>query len=154
MPNTYTQFNMHIVFSVKNRENFLSDKIRPELFKYIHGIINNKKHYSLAVNGYKDHVHIFFEYNPSFSVSDLIRDIKTSSSNWLNSQGILAGKFNWQEGYGGFSYSKSQRDTVIKYIMTQEEHHKGKSFQEEYLKLLNDFGIEFKNEYLFEFYEL
>ena len=117
MPNTYTQFNMHIVFSVKNRENFLTDKIRPELFKYIHGIINNKKHYPLAVNGYKDHVHIFFEFNPAFS------------------------------------YSKSQRDTVIKYITNQEEHHKEKTFKEEYLKLLNDFGIEFKNEYLFEFYD-
>ena len=153
MANTYTQFNLHIVFSVRNRENFLSDKIRSELFKYISGIINNKNHYSLAVNGYKDHVHIFFEYNPSFSVSDLIRDIKSGSSKWLNEKRIFPGKFNWQEGYGGFSYSKSQRDTVINYIMNQEDHHKGKTFKDEYLKLLSDYGIEFKNEYLFEFYE-
>ena len=153
MPNTYTQFNMHIVFSVKNRENFLSEKIRLELFRYIAGIINNKNHYSLAVNGHKDHVHLFFEYNPSFSVSDLIRDIKSGSSKWLNEQHVVPGKFSWQEGYGGFSYSKSQRDVVINYIMNQEEHHKKKTFKDEYLKLLQDFGIEFKNEYLFEFYD-
>jgi len=153
MPNTYTQFNMHIVFAVKGRENILSDKIRPEIFKYISGIINNRKHYTLAVNGYKDHVHIFFEYNPAFSVSDLIRDLKSSSTKWINDQKFVASKFSWQEGFGGFSYSRSQRDIVIKYIMNQEKHHKEKTFKEEYLKLLNDFGIEFKNEYLFEFYE-
>ncbi len=153
MANTYTQFNLQVIFSVKGRVNYLTDKIRPELFKYISGIISNKQHYPLAVNGYKDHVHMFFEYNPIFAVSDLIRDVKSSSTNWLNDQNIVSGKFNWQEGYGGFSYSKSQRDPVIKYIMTQEQHHKEKTFKEEYLKLLNDFGIEFKNEYLFEFYE-
>jgi len=144
---------MHIVFAVKGRANFLTDKIRPELFKYISGIINQQKHYSLAVNGYKDHVHVFFEYNPAFSVSDLIRDIKSNSSKWLTEQKLFPGKFYWQEGYGGFSYSKSQRDIVIKYIMNQEEHHKSKTFKDEYLKLLHDFGIEFKDEYLFEFYE-
>lgn len=153
MPNTYTQFNMHIVFAVKGRANYLTDNIRTELFSYISGIITKQKHYPLAVNGYKDHVHIFFEYNPVFSVSDLIRDVKSSSSKWLNDQHRIAGKFSWQEGYGGFSYSRSQRDIVIKYIMNQEKHHKEKTFKEEYLKLLNDFGIEFKNEYLFEFYE-
>jgi REP element-mobilizing transposase RayT len=153
MANTYTQFNLHIVFSVKGRANLLTDNIRPELFKYISGTINNQKHYSLAVNGYKDHVHIFFEYNPVFSVSDLIRDVKSSSSKWLNDQHLFEGKFRWQEGYGGFSYSKSQRDHVIKYIMTQEEHHKSETFRKEYLKLLYDFEIEFKNEYIFEFYE-
>lgn len=153
MADTYTQFNMHVIFSVKHRDNFLSDKIRPELFKYIHGIINNKNHFSLAVNGYKDHVHLFFEYNPSLSVSDLIRDVKTASGKWMNDKKVVPGKFSWQEGFGGFSYSKSQRDHVIKYIMSQEDHHKTKTFREEYLKLLNDFEIEFKNEYLFEFYE-
>ena len=153
MANTYTQFNMHIVFSVKGRNNFLSDKLRPELFRYITGIINQKKHYSLAVNGYKDHVHIFFEYNPSFSVSDLIRDIKSGSSKWINDQKIIVGKFSWQEGYGVFSYSKSQRNSVINYIMNQEQHHKNKTFKEEYLQLLKDFDIEFQNEYIFEFYD-
>ena len=153
MAKTYTQFNMHIVFSVKGRNNFLSDKLRPELFRYITGIINQKKHYSLAVNGYKDHVHIFFEYNPSFSVSDLIRDIKSGSSKWINDQKIIVGKFSWQEGYGGFSYSKSQRNSVINYIMNQEQHHKNKTFKEEYLQLLKDFDIEFQNEYVFEFYD-
>ena len=153
MANTYTQFNILIVFSVKGRSNFLSDKLRPELFRYITGIINQKKHYSLAVNGYKDHGQIFFEYNPSFSVSDLIRDIKSGSSKWINDQKIIVGKFSWQEGYGGFSYSKSQRNSVINYIMNQEQHHKNKTFKEEYLQLLKDFDIEFQNEYVFEFYD-
>ncbi len=107
----------------------------------------------MAVNGYKDHVHIFFEYNPSFSVSDLIRDIKSGSSKWINDQKIIVGKFSWQEGYGGFSYSKSQRNSVINYIMNQEQHHKNKTFKEEYLQLLKDFDIEFQNEYVFEFYD-
>ncbi|MDP4186214.1 MAG: IS200/IS605 family transposase, partial [Bacteroidota bacterium] len=147
MPNTYTQFNLHVVFSVKGRGNFLSTKIREELFPYIAGIVNNKKHYALAVNGYKDHVHLFFEYNPAFSVSDLIRDVKSASTVWINSRKLVPGKFSWQEGYGGFSYSRSQRDVVIKYIMNQEKHHQGKSFKEEYMKLLADFDIEFKNEY-------
>lgn len=153
MPNTYTQFNLHVVFAVKGRENILSAKIREELFSYIAGIVNNKKHYSLAVNGYKDHVHLFFEYNPAFSVSDLIRDVKSGSTVWINSRKLVPGKFSWQEGYGEFSYSRLQRDVVIKYIMSQEKHHQGKSFKEEYMKLLADFDIEFKNEYLFEFYE-
>jgi REP element-mobilizing transposase RayT len=153
MPNTYTQFNLHVVFAVKGRENILSAKIREELFSYIAGIVNNKKHYSLAVNGYKDHVHLFFEYNPAFPVSDLIRDVKSGSTVWINSRKLVPGKFSWQEGYGGFSYSRSQRDVVIKYVMNQEKHHQGKSFKEEYMKLLADFDIEFKNEYLFEFYE-
>lgn len=152
MPNTYTQFNLHIVFSVKGRENFLSAKIREELFPYIAGIINNKKHHALAVNGYKDHVHLFFEYNPAFSVSDLIRDVKSGSTVWINSRKLVSGRFSWQEGYGGFSYSRSQRDIVIRYIMNQEEHHQEKSFKEEYLKLLSDFDIDFNNKYLFEFY--
>ncbi len=153
MPNTYTQFNLHVVFAVKGRENILSAKIREELFSYIAGIVNNKQHYSLAVNGYKDHVHLFFEYNPAFSVSDLIRDVKSGSTVWINRRKLVPGKFSWQEGYGGFSYSRSQRDVVIKYIMNQEKHHQEKSFKEEYMKLLADFDIEFKNEYLFEFYE-
>jgi putative transposase len=152
MANTYTQFNLHLIFSVKGRENLLTDKIRPDLFRYISGIINGKGHYALAVNGYKDHVHIFFEYNPSFSVSDLVRDIKTASSKWLNEKQVFRGKFYWQEGYGGFSYSRSQRDNVINYILNQEDHHKVRSFKDEYLRLLTDFGIDFKNEYIFEFY--
>jgi REP element-mobilizing transposase RayT len=153
MANTYTQFNIHIVFAVKGRENILSKYFRENLFKYITGIINGLGHYSLAVNGYKDHVHVFFEYNPKYAISDVVRDIKANSSKWINENKFVLGKFSWQEGYGGFSYSRSQRNDVIQYIMNQEEHHQKRTFRDEYLKLLKDFEIEFKNEYVFEFYE-
>jgi len=152
MANTYTQFNIHIVFAVKGRENILAKNFRDDLFRYISGIINGLGHYSLAVNGYKDHVHVFFEYNPKSSISDVVRDIKANSSKWINENKFVAGKFSWQQGYGGFSYSRSQRAGVIQYIMNQEEHHGKKTFKAEYMKLLHDFEIDFKNEFVFEFY--
>ena len=153
MANTYTQFNIHAVFAVKGRQNLLSEKYRPELFQYISGILKNIGQYPLAVNGYKDHVHVFFELNPTSSKSDIIRDVKTNSSKWINEKKLVVGKFSWQEGYGGFSYSRSQRDHVIKYIINQEKHHTKKTFREEYLELLRKFEIKFKDEYVFEFYE-
>jgi len=153
MANTYTQINIHAVFAVKGRQNLLSDTFRGDLFKYIQGILNNKEQFSLAVNGYKDHVHIFFELNPKYAISDIMRDVKASSSKWINDNRFVVGKFSWQEGYGGFSYSRSQRDNVINYIVNQENHHKKSSFREEYLELLRKFEIEFKDEYVFEFYE-
>jgi REP element-mobilizing transposase RayT len=153
MANTYTQFNIHAVFAVKGRQNLLVDKFRIELFQYIHGILKNRGQYPLAVNGYKDHVHIFFELHPSSCISDIMRDVKASASKWINENKFVVGNFSWQEGYGGFSYSRTQRDNVINYIMDQEKHHSTHSFQEEYLELLRKYQIEFKNEYVFEFYE-
>jgi len=153
MANTYTQFNIHIVFAVKGRENVLTKNFRNDLFRYISGILKNSAQFPLAVNGYKDHVHVFFELNPKYSISDIVRDIKANSSKWINDNKFVLGKFSWQEGYGGFSYSRSQRNTVIQYIINQEEKHSGITFREEYLKLLHDFEIEFKNEYVFEFYD-
>ncbi len=153
MANTYTQINMHVVFSVKGRENILSAKIRPDIFKYISGILSNIEQFPLAVNGYKDHVHLFFEMQPTKSLSDIVRVVKTNSSKWINENRFIAGKFSWQEGYGGFSYSRSQRNNVIQYIIKQEEHHKEKTFREEYLQLLKLFEIDFDEQYVFEFYE-
>jgi len=153
MANNYTQFNIHIVFAVKGRENILAKNFRNDLFRYISGILRNVDQYPLAVNGYKDHVHVFFELNPKNSISYIVRDIKANSSKWINDNKFVLGKFSWQEGYGGFSYSRSQRDNVIQYIMNQEEKHAGTTFREEYLKLLQKFEIEFKNDYVFEFYE-
>ena len=153
MANTYTQLNMHVVFSVKGRENILPVGFRPELFKYISGTLKNLEQYSLAVNGFKDHVHIFFEMQPTKSLSDIIRIVKANSSKWINENKILKGKFSWQEGYGGFSYSRSQRNNVIQYIVKQEEHHTIKTFHEEYLELLKLFKIEFNEQYIFEFYD-
>ena len=153
MANTYTQVNIHVVFSVKGIENMLTDNFRNELFKYISGILNNSKQFSLAVNGYKDHVHLFFEMHPTTALSDIIRMVKSNSSKWINEQKIVRGKFSWQAGYGAFSYSKSQRNNVIKYIMQQEEHHRKQTFREEYLELLEKFEIKFDNNYVFEFYD-
>ncbi|MDD5570806.1 MAG: transposase [Bacteroidales bacterium] len=123
------------------------------MFKYISGILNNIQQYSLAVNGYKDHIHIFFEMQPTKMLSDIVKIVKANSSKWINENKFVAGKFSWQEGYGGFSYSRSQRKNVIQYIMKQEEHHKKKTFREEYLKLLKLFEIDYKEQYVFEFYE-
>jgi hypothetical protein len=117
------------------------------------GILKNDGIYSLAIGGWKDHVHVFFELPPDKKISDIMRDLKSVSSKWINENNFVTGKFQWQEGYGAFSYSKSQRNDVIKYIMNQEEHHKTKTFKEEYLELLRKFEIEFKEEYLFEFYD-
>ncbi len=154
MANTYTQINIHAVFSVKGRENLLTKNFRTDLFKYIAGILNNSKQYSLAVNGYLDHVHVFFELHPTTPVADVLEIVKANSSKWINKNKFVKGKFAWQSGYGAFSYSRSQRNDVIQYIKNQEDHHKKHTFREEYLDLLKKFEIPFKNEYVFEFYEL
>lgn len=153
MANTYTQLSTHVVFAVKGRENILNAKLRPELFKYISGILSKNNQYSLAVNGYKDHVHIFFELTPSKSLSDIVRIVKTNSSKWINENRFIPGEFSWQEGYGGFAYSRSHRDAVIKYIINQEQHHQQNTFREEYLGILKSFEISYDEQYIFEFYE-
>ena len=153
MANTYTQLNIHGIFTVSGRECFLSDKLRPELFKYISGILKNLEQYPLAVNGYKDHVHIFFELNTTSSVSKIMQIIKTNSSKWINENKYFPGKFHWQTGYAAFSYSRSQRDIVINYIIKQEKHHAERSFKDEYLDLLKKFDIEYNDAYLFDFYD-
>jgi REP element-mobilizing transposase RayT len=153
MANTYTQLNVQCVFSVLNRENFLLDKFRPELFKYISGILKNSNQFPLAVNGYKDHVHVFFELHPATSVSEVMQTVKANSSKWINENKFLPGKFRWQNGYGAFTYSRSQRDSVIKYIINQEQHHTKQSFKEEYLDLLHKFEIDYQDAYLFDFYD-
>ena len=153
MANTYTQLNVHGVFSVLNRENFLLDKFRPELFKYISGILKNSKQFPLAVNGYRDHVHIFFELHPTTSVSEIMQSVKANSSKWINENKFLSGKFRWQSGYGAFAYSRSQRDNVISYIVNQEQHHAKQSFKDEYLDLLRKFEIDYNDTYLFDFYD-
>ncbi|MCF8373223.1 MAG: IS200/IS605 family transposase [Bacteroidales bacterium] len=153
MANTYTQINIHAIFSVKGRENIITNHFNDRLHEYIAGILKTTKNYSLAVNGYKDHVHIFFEMTPNMSLSDIIRDVKANSSKWINKNNLVNGHFEWQVGYGAFSYSRSQRDGVIKYIMQQEKHHAQETFREEYLKILKDFEIPFEGKYVFDFYD-
>ena len=109
--------------------------------------------FPLSIGGWRDHVHVFFELPPSFRVSDVMRDLKAVSSKWINDNRFVKGKFQWQEGYGAFSYSRSQRNEVIQYIMNQEKHHQLKTFKEEYLDMLMKFEIEFKDEYVFDFYD-
>jgi len=107
----------------------------------------------LAINGMPDHIHIFVGLHPAIAISDLVQDIKRASNNWINDRGFIKGKFAWQDGYGAFSYGRSQIDHVCKYIFSQKHHHTKQSFKTEYISLLKLFGIEFKDEYLFEFYD-
>jgi REP element-mobilizing transposase RayT len=144
---------MHAVFAVRNREGIILPEWREELFRYISGTLKKETGYALAVGGWKDHVHIFFELRPAQSTADVLCVVKANSARWINENGFLRGKFAWQEGYGAFSYSRSQRDTVIGYIMNQEQHHQIKTFREEYLGMLDAFEIPYEPKYLFEFFE-
>ncbi|MEI9956451.1 MAG: IS200/IS605 family transposase [Ferruginibacter sp.] len=153
MANTYAQITIHAVFAVKYRENFILKDWRDNLHQYIAGIITQKEGKSLAVGGWKDHVHILFGMPVTTSISDFVGAVKANSSKWINEQQLVKGKFEWQAGYSAFSYARSQRDVVINYVMNQEEHHKTKTFKEEYLKMLNDFEVSYEDRYLFEFYD-
>jgi len=153
MPETYSQIYIQVVFAVKGRKNFLQKEWRDEVFKYISGIISAKGHKAIIVNGVEDHVHVFVGLKPVMALSDLVRDIKNNSSKNINESGRLKEKFQWQEGYGAFSYSKSAVSNVYKYIENQEEHHRKKSFKEEYKEFLKEFEIEYRDEYLFEWFE-
>jgi REP element-mobilizing transposase RayT len=132
MANTYTQIHIHAIFGVQNRISLINKSWKQELYKYITGIIQNNNHKLLSINGMHDHVHVLFGMRPVQSLSDLMQDIKGSSSKWINDKKLVKGKFSWQEGYGAFSYSKSQLPQVIKYIEQQEKHHKKRTFTEEY----------------------
>ena len=153
MPNTYSQIYIQIVFAVKGRENLISKIHREELHKYITGIVQNRGQKMLSIFCMPDHVHLLIGIKPSIAISDLVRDLKAGSSNFINQQHWVKGKFNWQEGFGAFSYSKSQIDTVIKYILSQEEHHKKTTFREEYFDFLKKFEIDYDEKYVFEWIE-
>ncbi|MBJ2123627.1 IS200/IS605 family transposase [Flavobacterium sp. IB48] len=150
MADTYSQLYIQIVFAVKGRQNLISKNWKNEIYKYITGIITNQKQKLIAINGMPDHIHILVGIKPNVSISDLVRDIKSSSSKFINEQKWINGKFEWQTGFGAFSYGHSQLTPVIKYIENQEEHHKTKTFKEEYIAFLKIFNIDFKNEYLFD----
>ncbi|AFK02093.1 transposase IS200-family protein [Emticicia oligotrophica DSM 17448] len=150
MAGTFSQIYIQYVFAVKGRENLLQKPWRDEVFKYIAGIIKEKNQKAIIVNGVADHVHVFVGLKPSMNISDLVRDIKNNSSKFINEQKFVKGKFSWQEGYGAFSYTHSQIENVYQYILKQEEHHKKKTFKEEYLDFLQKFDIEFNKKYLFE----
>jgi len=148
MPNTYTQIYIQAVFAVQGRQNLIFRDHEDELYHYIGGILKNKGHKSLAIDGMPDHIHVFFGMKPTESLSDLIRDIKANSSGFINDKKWFRGKFHWQEGFGGFSYSHSQLDNVVNYIKNQKEHHKKKSFREEYLSFLKEYDIHYDEKYV------
>ena len=149
MANTYTQIYIHIVFAVQGRQSLIPASRREELFKYITGIVKKRGQKLIAINGMADHVHVFVGMKPTVAVSDLVRDIKAGSSGFINEKRWIPGRFNWQEGFGAFSHSHSEIDRVVRYIQQQEEHHRKKTFREEYLQVLNDFAVEYDNRYLF-----
>ncbi len=153
MPGTYSQLYIQLIFAVKGRQNLLRKEWRQEVFKYMSGIITHKKQKSIIVNGVADHVHLFVGLKPSMAISDLSRDIKNNTSNFINKKGWLPGPFSWQGGYGAFSYSHSHIGNVYQYVKNQEEHHRTKTFKEEYHDFLRKFEIEFDEKYLFEFLE-
>lgn len=149
MANTYTQIYIHVVFAVQERASLLKTEWREELFRYIAGILKNQGIKLIAIGGVEDHIHILFALNPKVALSNLIRDIKANSSKFINDKGFVRGKFYWQEGFGAFSYSRSQVDAVAKYVLNQEKHHANKTFKGEFIELLERFDIEYDEQYLF-----
>lgn len=150
MPNTYTQIHIQFVFVVKFRAGLIENTWKDELYKYITGIVQKNKHKVICINGMPDHVHLFVGLKPHQSISELMQDVKGSSSKWINEKKFLKSKFEWQEGYGAFSYSKSQMKHVIRYIENQEEHHQKKTFNQEYLDFLMKFDIDYDERYVFK----
>jgi putative transposase len=154
MANTYTQIYIQIIFAVQNRKSLIGQSWEEELYKYITGIITQKEQKLLAINGMPDHIHIFIGMKPTCCLSDLVREIKKATNGFIKDNHFCPLGFNWQDGFGAFSYSHSQLDNVIGYIQNQKIHHQKKTFKEEYLGFLEKFNIEFKNEYLFEWIEV
>ena len=153
MANTYSQIYLQVLFAVKGRKSLIQSEWKDELYKYICGIVNGKKEKVYAIGGVSDHIHILISIKPSSIISDLVRDIKCNSSKWINERQYVNGKFQWQEGFGAFSYTHWHLDIIINYINNQEEHHKKKSFKNEYLEFLDKFHIEYDEKYLFEWIE-
>ena len=153
MANTYSQIYIQTVFSVSNRMSLITPAFKEDLYKYISGIVTHQSQKLIAINGMSDHIHILIGLKPTMALADLVRDIKCDSTNHINKNKWVRGKFSWQEGYGAFSYGHSQLDTIIRYIQNQEKHHRRRSFRHEYLTLLRKFDIAFEDKYVFEFVE-
>lgn len=150
MPNTYTQIHIQCIFAVKYRQSLIELSWKNELHQYITGIIKNNGHKLLSINSMPDHLHLLFGFRPTQSLSDLMRMVKGSSSEWINKEKFNKSTFNWQEGYGAFSYSRSQISKVALYIENQEQHHHKKTFLEEYKQFLDHFEVEYDDQYIFK----
>lgn len=149
MPGTYSKIYIQLVFAVKNRQSLISSVWEENLHKYITGIIQEKGQKLIAINGMPDHLHIFIGLKPSCCISDLVREIKKASNKWIKENKLTKYKFEWQEGFGAFSYSESSIENVYNYILNQKNHHKKSGFKDEYYKLLKEFSVEFEDQYLF-----
>jgi putative transposase len=148
MANTFTQIYLHMVFAVQDRISLIKSEWNDELYKYITGIIQNNGHKLIAINGTTNHLHVAVGYKPHQLIPDLMQDVKGNSSRWINEKKFVKGKFSWQAGYGAFSFSHSQIDVVIKYINNQGQHHRKKSFKEEYIELLKKYNVKFDEKYI------
>lgn len=149
MPNTYTQIHLQLVFAVRNRQGQIQPEWKERLYQYIIGIIQNNSHKVLIINGMPDHIHILIGLRPIQSLSDLMQDVKGSSAKWINEEKLARGHFAWQEGYGAFSYSRSQLPGLINYIKNQEEHHKKRTFRQEYIQILEELHVPYDSRYVF-----
>lgn len=149
MANTYTQLYIQFVFAVQNRASLIQPQWEDELYKYITGIVKNHKHKMIAINGMPDHLHIFIGFNTHETISDLMRVVKGESSEWINKKQFVKGHFRWQEGYGAFTYGRSQMDRVYNYVMNQKKHHEKQTFVDEYELLLENFGVVYDKRYIF-----
>lgn len=150
MPNTYTQLHIQFVFAVKYRASLIQPDWKERLLKYITGIFQANDHKMIQINCMPDHIHIFIGLRPHQSISGLIQNVKTESSKWINNQGFCKVKFASQEGFGAFSYAKSQVPSVIKYIQNQEQHHRKENFIKEYTDLLKTFDVQYEEKYIFK----
>ena len=150
---TYSQLYIQVVFAVKNRQALRKEDWEERLYQYITGIVQSKGQKMLAINGVSNHIHIFINIKPNCSIADLVREIKKSSNKFINENKFTPFKFQWQEGYGVFSYSHSHIDRVAKYVMNQKGHHRKKTFQEEYIEMLQKMNVDYDNKYLFDFIE-
>ncbi|WEA03478.1 IS200/IS605 family transposase [Mucilaginibacter sp. SJ] len=153
MANTFSQIYLQFVFAVKDRYCLISKNNKEELHKYITSLVQARGAKLLAINCMPDHIHIFIGFKPTILISDFAKEIKVQSNEFINSKDWIRGRFQWQEGYGVFSYSQSHIDSVINYIQNQEIHHHKKTFKQEYIALLEKFEIPFEERYLFDFFE-
>ena len=148
---TYSQIYIQVIFAVKGRDSLIHPEWEEKLYKYITGIVQNKEQKMLAINGMPNHIHFLIGMKPSCCLSDLVREIKKSSNSFINENKLSKFRFSWQEGFGAFSYSHSQLDNVIGYIMNQKEHHRKRTFKEEYIDFLHQFNVDYNEIYLFDF---
>lgn len=150
MANTYTQIHLHFVFAPKYRASLINGSWENDLYKYITGIVQANKHKLVVINGMPDHIHMLVGFRPTQSIADFMQDVKAGSSKWVNENQYCKERFEWQSGYGAFSYSKSQLPTVIRYIENQKEHHRRKPFLDEYKLFLEKFEVEYNERYVFQ----